>query len=128
VHLTDSFAGRTGGAASGFDFELAGVTRTNNATWFSNVALNFDVELVHTFDGGCSAKGDFIPDTPAERSPAFFCPVGRDTCSGNSKPGPDPIYNFMDYTQDSCMFMFSPNRVDRMQAAWTAFRAANSVP
>jgi len=78
--------------------------------------------LYHTFDGKCGSKGDYVADTPAEFSPAFNCPVGRDSCAGASQPGLDPIYNFMDYSQDSCMFEFTNGQTARMQAAWAAFR------
>ena len=69
--------------------------------------------LLHTFDGGCNNEGggDGVSDTPHEAGPAFGCNVGRNTCPSN---GDDPVHNFMDYSLDCCVYLFTNGQNDRM--------------
>ncbi|NKB89050.1 MAG: zinc metalloprotease [Acidobacteria bacterium] len=76
--------------------------------------------LDHTFAGGCGGNGDRVADTAPEKSPAYGCPAGRDTCSGG---GPDPITNFMDYTDDDCMEAFTDGQRAHMKKEVAAHRS-----
>ena len=84
------------------------------------------ISLYHTFQGGCFG-GDQVDDTPAENAPIYGCPTKAvDSCP--TLPGLDPYTNFMDYTDDACMFTFSAGQFARMQTYFSAYRDDGIVP
>ena len=78
------------------------------------------LNLAHTFEGKCGSTGDFVADTPSQRTPTGGCPIGKDTCPA---PGLDPIHNYMDYSFDACYTEFTPGQTQRAQDAWLLYRA-----
>jgi hypothetical protein len=72
----------------------------------------------------CTAT-DFVDDTPNQRAATSGCPTSfprTDACSGNS---PGIMYmNYMDYTDDACMYMFTLGQAARMLAALNGPRAS----
>lgn len=61
-------------------------------------------------DGGCGAD-DFCADTPNAGGANGGCPAGTDSCAGG---GVDMIENYMDYTDDACMNIFTNDQKTRM--------------
>ncbi|TAF11572.1 MAG: T9SS C-terminal target domain-containing protein [Flavobacteriia bacterium] len=77
--------------------------------------------LYHTFQGGCSGEnataGDLCADTPAVRIPNYGCtPIN--TCPTGAN---DMIANYMDYTDDSCMNIFTANQKSRITSVMNTF-------
>lgn len=75
--------------------------------------------LYHTFQGGCQGPGDHVDDTPAQADASSGCPFGRDSCP---QDGIDPIHNFMDYSDDTCMEAFTGGQCERLRTMFSIFR------
>jgi hypothetical protein len=70
--------------------------------------------LYHTFQGGCEAPGDDIADTAYEQNSATGCPLRQPSvCPGETRF--DPVENYMDYSDDSCMKHFTPMQYQRIK-------------
>ena len=62
----------------------------------------------------CSGS-DYVTDTPNQAIEHYGCPsFPQITCSNG--PSGDMFMNYMDYTNDACMFMFTQGQKDRLQA------------
>lgn len=69
-------------------------------------------------DGNCA--NDFCNDTPPQETLHGGCPTTfpyhTTQCAGNTTNG-EMYMNFMDYTDDACMYMFTQDQRTRMQTA-----------
>jgi len=80
--------------------------------------------LWHTFDNGCGSSsncyssGDAICDTNRQSQPTYGCPGNPSSCSST-----DPFRNYMDYTNDICMWEFTPEQVNRMRCSMLYYRS-----
>lgn len=104
--------GTTGTAAAPFDL---GRTATHEIGHWLN--------LRHIWgdDGGGCNGDDFVADTPNAAGSNRGTPsFPRITC--NNGPSGDLFMNYMDYTDDVAMFMFTAGQVARMQASLDADR------
>ena len=60
-------------------------------------------------DGNCA--NDFVADTPTASGPSSGCPVGRFSCGVTNM-----VQNYMDYSDDACMNIFTLGQKARMRA------------
>lgn len=66
-------------------------------------------------DDLCSGS-DFVSDTPNQADEHYGCP-SFPQISCNNGPSGDMFMNYMDYVNDNCMHMFTPNQSTRMRTA-----------
>ncbi len=72
-------------------------------------------------DGGCNVD-DLVDDTPVAGSSNGGCPSAtQNTCAGGQR---DMHMNYMDYTNDDCMYMFSAGQKARMLTCLETTRAS----
>jgi hypothetical protein len=65
-------------------------------------------------DSNCGT--DFCNDTPVQQTSNFGCPnFPKVTCTNG--PNGDMFMNFMDYSDDPCLYMFTPDQRTRMHTA-----------
>ena len=68
-------------------------------------------------DSGACTGSDLVDDTPNQGAENYGCPVfPHVTCSNSG----DMSMNYMDYTDDKCMYMFSTGQSTRMNALFAA--------
>ena len=61
-------------------------------------------------DGGCGAD-DFVSDTPKSGGANYGCQVGSSSCGSV-----DMVQNYMDYSDDACMNLYTVGQKNRMRA------------
>lgn len=109
------------------DYQAFGTMGTAIAP--SNKGRTTTHEISHCFnlyhiwgdDGGSCAGSDLINDTPNQADNTYGCPVFPQNDACNTTANGIMFMNFMDYSNDACMNMFTKGQVNRMNAAINNF-------
>jgi hypothetical protein len=111
VVISPQYFGSTGYVSAPFD---KGRTATHEVGHWLN--------LRHIWGDGRCKQDDFVADTPSSDGPNYGCPsYPTVNCRSN-----DMTMNYMDYTDDACMNMFTTGQNDRMRAIFAAGGARES--
>ncbi len=108
------------------DYQYFGTTGTATAPFNLGRTATHEVghwlNLRHIWgDGGCSVD-DGVADTPESAAPNYGCPIGFSSCGGVNM-----VQNYMDYTDDACMNLYTAGQKTRMRALFDAGGARLSL-
>ncbi|TGE17776.1 T9SS type A sorting domain-containing protein [Hymenobacter elongatus] len=107
VVIGPNYFGRTGYLSAPFNL---GRTATHEVGHWLN--------LRHIW-GDANCGNDLVTDTPTQQTSNGGCPSFPKRTCGNTTNG-DMFMNYMDYTDDACMYMFSTGQSTRMNALFTS--------
>ncbi len=114
----------SGGAANTdgvvMNFNAFGTVASDDGTFILNPTYNLGRTTTHEVghwlglrhiwgDGNCSVD-DFCNDTPLAGAANYGCPTGNSSCSSV-----DMIENYMDYSNDACMNVFTVDQKTRIR-------------
>jgi hypothetical protein len=82
--------------------------------------------LMHLW-GNALCGDDHIDDTPPQRSYNNGCPAFPHTSTFSINANGDMFMNFMDFTDDACMSMFTKGQKNKMRSTFASGNARNSL-
>ncbi|PCJ84382.1 MAG: hypothetical protein COA57_09285 [Flavobacteriales bacterium] len=92
-----------------------------NRTTTHEMSHCFNLRHIWGDDGGSCAGSDLVGDTPNQADNTFGCP-SYPTTDGCSPSSPGIMFmNYMDYSNDACMNMFTEGQKTRARNAITAY-------
>lgn len=102
-----------------------GTAKVNSAGRTATHEIGHWLGLLHTFQGGCNPPGwgEQIQDTPPVRESSSGCSLGANTCANDFPDLPDQVENYMDYSNGSCMNMFTQGQKNVMVSVISAYRS-----
>jgi hypothetical protein len=110
VVIGHNYFGSVGSASASAPYNLGRTASHELGHWLG---------LRHVWgDGNCLT--DYCNDTPVAKQANFGCPVAPayvNRCGAGLSPNGEMTMNFMDYTDDPCMYMFTPDQRTRVQTA-----------
>lgn len=89
--------------------------------WFGLYHTHQD-ECAGTNANTCNTAGDLVCDTPPQKQ-TYGCPTTQNTCT-ETEDKVDMTMNYMGYSDDNCMYMFSSGQKDRMWYHLNTYRSS----
>lgn len=80
----------------------------------------FNLAHIWGDDGTACTGSDLVADTPNQADENYFCPTFPSVSCSNG-PNGDMFMNYMDYTDDACMNIFTVGQATRMTTALNAY-------
>lgn len=120
-------AAATDGVVIGYKY----IGNTGQATYPFNKGRTATHEIGHWLnlrhiwgdDGTACTGSDLVSDTPNQSNENYGCPSFPQISCSNS-PNGEMFMNYMDYTDDRCMYMFTTGQSGRMTALLNGTRAS----